>query len=107
MKTTIHTKLLSQPGVIGFVECNESGLVVNSEGDEAELLGAVLVYFEQMTNLIGETLGLDRYLEAQIYGKSILVHCQPLQDSAFGLLMNSKARLSDLQPMLNALRQES
>lgn len=98
------TELVDIPGVVGFVECCESGTILNSAGDESEILGNVLVYFGQMANLIGESLGLEGLVEAQFSGRSLSVLHLPAGESDFGVIMDSKVRASDLTPLIERIK---
>lgn len=82
-------------GVIGCVACDASGLVKECYGDEAELLGSVLGYFQQLTDLIGEALGLDPLEEAHVMGKSVTAVCLPGAEDNVGVVFQSRARVAE------------
>lgn len=101
----IHEKLLATQGVTGLVEVNPEGLVTKAHGDEAELLGNALVFIGQMADLIGESLGMDSHKEVIVRGKSQSAICLPTDEGLLGVLVNSKVKMAELQPLLNSIRE--
>lgn len=92
-----------QPGVLGLIECDETGAVLHAEGDDAEALGQVLVFVHQVADLIGESFGLDGLEEGHIIGKSMTAVCVPRGGSDLGVLFDNKAKITELLPrLLNA-----
>ncbi len=88
-------QIMQAPNVIGYVQCSESGDVIVQEGNEVDVLANVLVYFQQVAGLIGESFGLEDFQEAQIQGKSLTVICLPHQGGAVGVILNSRTRLNE------------
>lgn len=103
-QTVQPEQLMRLPGVLGFVECTEEGLIIHSQGDEAELLGNILPHFLQMGQLIGECLGLEHLHEGHILGRSLTAIAIPGEHSRFGLLLNARMRPNELQPLLEQLK---
>ncbi len=88
-------QIMQAPNVQGFVHCAETGDVIAQEGSEVEILANVLVYFQQVAGLIGESFGLEDFQEAQIQGKGLTVVCLPHQGGAVGVVLNSRARINE------------
>jgi hypothetical protein len=94
---TITAKDIKQlPGVISFVMCSEAGDIVEQEGSEAEVLSTVLIYFQQVAGLIGESFGLEELQEAHIQGKTLTVLCLPHQGGSVGVVLNSRTRVNEV-----------
>ena len=88
-------QIMQAPNVLGYVQCSDSGDVIVQEGNEVDVLANVLVYFQQVAGLIGESFGLEDFQEAQIQGKSLTVVCLPHQGGAVGVILNSRARINE------------
>lgn len=88
-------QIMQVPNVLGYVHCSESGDVLAQQGDEVDILANVLVYFQQVAGLIGESFGLEGFQEAQIQGKSLTVICVPHQGGAVGVVFNSRNRINE------------
>ncbi len=86
---------MQSPNVIGYVQCSESGDVIAQEGNEVDVLSNVLVYFQQVAGLIGESFGLEDFQEAQVQGKSLTVVCLPHEGGAVGVILNSRTRINE------------
>lgn len=86
---------MQTPNVLGFVHCSDSGDVITQEGNEVDILANVLVYFQQVAGLIGESFGLEDFQEAQIQGKSLTVICLPHKGGAVGVILNSRSKLNE------------
>lgn len=95
MANTPVQQIMQAPNVIGYVQCSESGDVVVQEGNEVDVLANVLVYFQQVAGLIGESFGLEDFQEAQIQGKSLTVVCLPHEGGSVGVILNSRARINE------------
>lgn len=95
MTNTSVQQIMQAPNVLGYVQCSESGDVIVQEGNEVDVLANVLVYFQQVAGLIGESFGLEDFQEAQIQGKSLTVLCLPHQGGAVGVILNSRARINE------------
>ena len=88
-------QIMQAPNVLGYVQCSESGDVIVQEGNEVDVLANVLVYFQQVARLIGESFGLEDFQEAQIQGRALTVVCLPHQGGAVGVILNSRARINE------------
>lgn len=88
-------QIMQVPNVLGYVLCSEAGDVLAQEGDEVDILANVLVYFQQVAGLIGESFGLEDFQEAQIQGKSLTVICLPYRGGAVGVILNSRSRINE------------
>ncbi len=95
MATTPVQQIMQAPNVLGFVQCSESGDVVVQEGNEVDVLANVLIYFQQVAGLIGESFGLEDFQEAQIQGKALTVICLPHEGGAVGVILNSRTRIHE------------
>lgn len=93
-------QIMQAPNVLGYVQCSDSGDVIVQEGNEVDVLANVLVYFQQVAGLIGESFGLEDFQEAQIQGKSLTVICLPHQGGAVGVILNSRARINETVAMV-------
>ncbi|MEO0795832.1 MAG: hypothetical protein AAFX93_11745 [Verrucomicrobiota bacterium] len=88
------------PGLLGMIECDEAGNILHSEGDDAEALGQVLVFMHQISDLIGESFGLDGLEEGHFIGKHMTAVCVPRGGSDLGVLFESKANISEILPSI-------
>ena len=89
-------QIMQAPNVIGYVRCSEAGDVIEQEGNEVDVLANVIVYFQQIAVLIGESFGLEHFHEAQIQGKSLTVVCIPVNNEVVGVILNSRARVNEI-----------
>ncbi len=89
------TQIMQAPNVLGYVHCSESGDVLVQQGSEVDSLANVLVYFQQVAGLIGESFGLEDFQEAQIQAKALTVICIPHQGGAAGVVLNSRSRVNE------------
>jgi hypothetical protein len=96
MGTTNYQQVMQAPNVIGYVLCSDSGDIVEQEGNEVAVLATVLVYFQQVSGLIGESFGLEDFQEAQIQSKSLTVLCVPHQGGAFGVILSSRLKINEV-----------
>ncbi len=88
------------PGVMGLIECDETGQVLHAEGDDPEALGHVLVFVHQVADLIGESFGLEGLEEGHIIGKSMTSVCVPRGGSDLGVMFDNKADITSILPQL-------
>ncbi len=95
MTNAVVQQIMQAPNVLGYVQCSESGDVIVQEGNEVDVLANVLVYFQQVAQLIGDSFGLEDFQEAQIQGRSLTVVCLPHQGGAVGVILNSRTRLNE------------
>lgn len=95
MSNTPVQQIMQSPNVLGFVQCSDAGDVIVQEGNEVDVLANVLVYFQQVATLIGDSFGLEDFQEAQIQGKSLTVICLPHKGGAVGVILNSRARVNE------------
>jgi hypothetical protein len=93
-------QIMQAPNVLGYVQCSESGDVIVQEGREVDVLANVLIYFQQVAGLIGESFGLEDFQEAQIQGKSLTVVCLPHAGGAVGVILNSRTRMNETVAMV-------
>ncbi|WOO39527.1 hypothetical protein [Rubellicoccus peritrichatus] len=87
-------------GLIGYIECDQTGEILKSEGDDIEALGSVLIYFQQIADLIGESLGFEPMEEARIIGRSTTTVCLAKNDSTLGVIFNSRAKIEEILPVV-------
>jgi len=92
---------MQAPNVIGYVYCSDAGDILEQEGNEVTVLASVLVYFQQVAGLIGESFGLEDFQEAQIQSKSLVVLCVPYKGGSFGVILNSRLKINEV---ITALR---
>ena len=88
-------------GVLGYLEINSTGEVIRTSGDEADALGSVIGYFQQMAGVIGDSLGFDPLDEAYIFGKTTTSICLPRDESTYGIICSSRAKLPDVLAKLD------
>lgn len=97
------SKLLSSHGhngLIGYIECDQTGEIIKSEGEDIEALGSVLVYFQQMADLIGVSFGFEPMEEARVIGRSTTTVCLAKTDSTLGVIFNSRAKIDEILPVV-------
>jgi hypothetical protein len=100
MSNTPGQQIIQAPNVIGYVQCSESGDILVQEGNEVDVLANVLIYFQQVAGLIGESFGLEDFQEAQIQGKSLTVICIPHEGGSIGVILNSRTRINETVAMI-------
>lgn len=100
MVNTSYQQIMQAPTVIGYVMCSDSGDVVEQAGEEVAMLSTVLVYFQQVAGLIGESFGLEDLQEAQIQSKSLTVLCVPHSGGSFGVILSSRAKINEVTAAL-------
>jgi hypothetical protein len=96
MGNTTYQQIMQAPNVIGYVLCSDSGDIIEQEGSEVAVLASVLVYFQQVAGLIGESFGLEDLQEAQIQSKSLTVLCVPHKGGAFGVILSSRTKINEV-----------
>lgn len=96
MGNTTYQPVMQAPNVIGYVMCSDSGDIIEQEGNEVAVLANVLVYFQQVAGLIGESFGLEDFQEAQIQSKSLTVLCVPHKGGAFGVILSSRTKINEV-----------
>ncbi|MCC5839330.1 MAG: hypothetical protein JJT96_04325 [Opitutales bacterium] len=87
---------LESKGFIGAIECTDTGVTIQSSGEEVELLGQVLGYVTQIGNMIGESFGLDNLEEAHLIGSNTTAVCIPLEGNHLGVLCSNRAQIDSL-----------
>lgn len=88
-------------GLLSLVDCDASGEITQSEGDDVEMLGNILVYHRQMAELIGNAMGMDAFQEGRMVGKNVTAICIPKSDgSNMGALFDNKAKIDSVLPLL-------
>jgi len=92
---TTYQQVMQAPNVLGYVLCSESGDIIEQEGGEVAVLATVLVYFQQVAGLIGESFGLEDLQEAQIQSKALTVLCVPHNGGAFGVILSSRIKINE------------
>ncbi|MGF1530202.1 MAG: hypothetical protein ACFCU4_02460 [Puniceicoccaceae bacterium] len=85
-------------GLNAVVRCDSGGEVTFSEGEDAEILGGVVSFIGDISNLIGNSFGLDQLEEAQIQGRNTTAVCINQGDGYLGLLFDGKARAKQIIP---------
>lgn len=100
MSNTPGQQIMQAPNVIGYVQCSESGDILVQEGNEVDVLANVLIYFQQVAGLIGESFGLEDFQEAQIQGKSLTVICIPHEGGSIGVILSSRTRINETVTMI-------
>lgn len=88
-------KIMTTPLVTGFVQCAETGDVVMQDGEGMDALGGSLSYIHQAAVLIGDALGQEGFLSAQLSGKEASIVCLPHDGGAYGVRFAPGARISD------------
>jgi hypothetical protein len=96
MGNTIYQQIMQAPNVVGYVLCSEAGDIIEQEGSEVSVLATVLVYFQQVAGLIGESFGLEDLQEAQIQSKSLTVLCVPHKGGSFGVILSSRTKINEV-----------
>lgn len=102
---TVVQQIIQAPNVLGYVHCSAAGDVLVQEGNEVDVLANVLIYFQQVATLIGDSFGLEDFCEAQVYGKSLIVICMPCQNGAIGAILNSRAQVTEVTNLMRQILQ--
>ena len=89
-------RIMQTPNVLGYVHCSLTGEVLEREGSEVESLATVLGHFVRLSGRVGTPFGTDGFHEARIKGKAITVLCMPCDDGAIGVVLDSRARVSEV-----------
>lgn len=93
--TPSANEIMQIPNVVGYLRCTEAGDIIDQQGTDAEALSGVIVYFQQIANLIGDSFGLENLQEAQIQAKSLNVICLSDNTDLIGVILNTRARLNE------------
>lgn len=101
-KPTTLEELTTSLNVMGIVRSSVSSDLLEHTGSEAEAFGNVLIYFQQMASLVGESFGLEDLQEAAIQGKTINALCLPMGEQTFGVIMNARSKASEVVTQLRA-----
>jgi hypothetical protein len=89
------------PEVVGFVQSDSEGTILDSKGDDPENLQAGFAYVCGLLQLVGSSLGLENLREIQLSGKPQKVLCL-LGDSATTVVVTTpKANLISLSKQLS------
>lgn len=97
IQPSLQETLESIPGLEGYVHCGPAGDLLKVDGrEEAELLGMVLPYLQQVTQLIGASIGLDGLYEIQASTRDFRAVIVPIKDGMIGLLVNARTRPDDV-----------
>jgi hypothetical protein len=100
MGNTTYQQVMQAPNVLGYVLCSESGDIIEQEGSEVSVLATVLVYFQQVAGLIGDSFGLEDLQEAQIQSKSLTVLCVPHKGGSFGVILSSRTKINEVTTLV-------
>lgn len=90
----------SLPGLIGVVTCDGTGEVESFTGEEAEMFGAVVPYFNQIATLVGETFGLDEFEQGMLIGKNVTCVTIAGSEESRGFIFEAKAKINQILPKL-------
>ncbi|MEY4490124.1 MAG: hypothetical protein RIQ79_2632 [Verrucomicrobiota bacterium] len=101
MGNTLFQQVMQAPNVLGYVLCSEAGDVVEQEGSEVSVLATVMVYFQQVAGLIGDSFGLEEFQEAQIQSKSLTVLCIPHKAGSFGVILSSRTKINEVTAIVH------
>jgi hypothetical protein len=90
-----YSALLQAPAAVGYAVCSEAGDLLESEGPDSAALGSVLAYFQLAAGLIGDSLGLEDFHEAQVQGKTSTYLVFPHKGGAVAVAITSRVRLNE------------
>ncbi|MDP0499071.1 MAG: hypothetical protein Q7P63_03135 [Verrucomicrobiota bacterium JB022] len=97
IQQSLQDSLESLPGLEGYVHCGPAGEIQHVDGrEEAELLGLVMPYLQQVTQLIGGSIGLEGLYEIQAGSPDFRTVVVPLKDGMLGLLLNPRSRTEEI-----------
>ncbi len=87
-KNETKSQLLSHPAIQGWVAIRNDGTQNVASDEIAERFGEVLIYFNQITELIGETFGLEKLDEIHIVCDELTAVCMPGRKETVGILFD-------------------
>lgn len=104
IQQSLQDTLESIPGLEGYVHCGPTGDIQHVDGrEEAELLGLIVPYLQQVTQLIGGSIGLEGLYEIQATSPDFRTVVLPVKEGILGLLLNSRTRTDDVVQQLSHL----
>jgi hypothetical protein len=84
------------PGLCGYVCCDESGAVIEQKGRNTHSLDEYAPYFNQLANLVGDSLGLGQAEEMVFFGKKQNAICMEVEGSHYGAILKPKCDLREI-----------
>ena len=93
-------------GVFGYCATNHSGEEVERKGQTSGNLEDYVAYFNQLTALVGDSLGLDEAESLIIYGKKEHVFCCEVDGLHFAANLKPKTNLGDVTAFFKGKEEE-
>ncbi len=91
-KHEIQDQILSHPEIIGWVAIRNDETQSVASDNNAKELGDVLIYFCDVSELIGETFGLGRVDEIHIVCDEATAVCLPGDKETVGVIFDKNTR---------------
>jgi len=91
-KNETKSQVLSHPDIKGWVAIRNDGTQNVASDDKAEQLGDVLIYFNQVSELIGGTFGLDKIDEIHIVCDELTAVCMPGIKETVGVIFDKDTK---------------
>ncbi len=91
-KNETKNQVLSHPDIKGWVAIRNDETQYVASDKNAEQLGDVLIYFNEISGLIGETFGLDKVDEIHIVCEELTAVCLPGVKETVGVIFDKDTR---------------
>ena len=93
-------------GVFGYCATNHSGEEVERKGQTSGNLEEYVAYFNQLTSLVGDSLGLEETESLVIYGKKDRVFCCEVNGLHFAASLKPKTNLREVTAFFKGKEEE-
>jgi len=91
-KHETKNQVLSHPDIKGWVAIRNDGTQNIASDETAEQLGDVLIYLNQVTEMIGESFSLDKVDEIHIVCDEFTAVCMPGKMESVGVLFDKNTK---------------
>ncbi len=90
------------PGLCGYVSTDPSGSIIEQEGQMAHSLDEYVGYFNQLGDLVADSLGFERAEEIVLFGKKQNALCMQVDGLHYGGILKPKSDLKEVAGFFNA-----
>lgn len=87
-------------GLFGYVVTNASGELVQSKGETSKALEEFTPYFNQLSDLIGDSLGFEEASDLVLLGKKQNTLCTEIDGFHFGAVFKPKGKINEISDFL-------
>lgn len=87
-------------GLFGYIVTNASGELVQSKGDTAKPLEEFAPYFNQLSDLIADSLGFEEAVDVVLFGKKQNTLCTEIDEFHYGAVFKPKGKINEISDFL-------